>query len=190
MDISPVLIFLFVLSLASPSFGTVRQRRQDAAPPAYRLQILPLAEVSGINDKGQIVGIRYPKTPYADSSNMYIQASLSYVWQSGHLRSLGPASTHPRVLAAAINNRGDTVGAEKDVTDGPFPFTMGIAYLWSHGKKRELTPLTIHSAMADATFAADINDAGTIVGSSGMATVMNPGDSEDWSHAVIWTGTN
>lgn len=181
-----VWVLSLIVAFASPSLSQSRKPPASYPPSNYHLVVLPLAEANGINDNGQVVGIRYAKTPYMDTGDIYTKAYQSYVWQKGRLRSLGLAATHPRVLAKAINNKGDVVGAEEDVTPTEFPWTLGDAYLWNRGRKTALSALTLHARQADATFALDINNKGVIVGSSGVAFVMSPNDSDDWSHAVVW----
>jgi len=181
-----VWVLSVIVFLTPPGLSQSRKPPAKSLPPAYQLIVLPLAEASGINDNGQVVGIRYAKTAYVDAGDLRTKVYQSYVWQKGRLRSLGPASTHPRIFAASINSKGDIVGAEEDVTASDFPWTLGDAYLWSRGRKTALSSLTLHAQRADATFALGINNKGTIVGSSGMAFVMSPNDSDDWSHAVVW----
>lgn len=117
---------------------------------------------------------------------MYDTTYLSYVWQRGHLHSLGRTTTLPRVRAVAINSSGTVVGAEEYSAHGLAPDRVGNAYLWNRGRKKALPPLVWKGQTADATFATGINAQGVVVGSSGPDADFSPGNSLPTSRAVVW----
>lgn len=58
------LMVWFACAAALPGAAAPRQTVPPRPPAPYRLVLLPLAEAYGINDAGQVVGIRYAKHPY------------------------------------------------------------------------------------------------------------------------------
>jgi probable HAF family extracellular repeat protein len=101
-----------------------------------------------LNDAGQVVGI-------SDSSN----GGRAFVWESGRMSEL-PATTTTSTSsgAMAVNRAGDIAGYSR----GPDPYS-GRAILWRNGVPTDLGDLP---GGYDRSFATDLNDNGSVVGSS------------------------
>lgn len=120
------------------------------------LGILPgdtASEATGINDLGQIVGI----------SSASGQPTRGFVWSNGVMTELTGFAPDLNVYPHAINNAGQVTGIAHKT------YTRDIAFLWSNGAMRDMTPV-----MGDTGYgcrAADINDAGQLVGTCGLQNV-------------------
>jgi uncharacterized membrane protein len=101
-----------------------------------------------INDATQIVGLAH------DPVGSY---ELAFLWQNGKLTTFGAFGGQPST-ARAINNRGQALVQTQPPTD-----KRGDAYLWQKGKLTRLPPFNPN---VPATFAAALNDHGTIAGTS------------------------
>jgi probable HAF family extracellular repeat protein len=115
--------------------------------------------VSGINEKGEIVG-----QTFNDQSR-----ARAFLWQKGRMTDLGDlglANGQSPILSAFAVNRDSRVVGTSMGTKSPSPIR---AFFWDHGRISDLG--TVAGAGND-TFATSINDHGDIVG----AGYRSPGD--------------
>lgn len=111
------------------------------------------SEATGINDLGQVVGM----------SSTNGKPTRGFVWSNGVMTELSGFASDLNVYPGAINNAGQVTGFASKT------FTRDIAFLWANGVMRDMTPV-----MGDTGYgcrAADINDAGQLVGICGLQNV-------------------
>jgi probable HAF family extracellular repeat protein len=137
---------------------------------------------SSINDRGDVVGL-------AESGQINPQVGLPAVvavlWKDGQIFNLGALPGGFSSSAAAINNRGQVVGAGLNGVADPFSVIgVGIevrAFLWDKGTMRDLG--TLGGPDAEANF---INDRGQIAGFSYTSANPNPNTGQPDTHAFLW----
>jgi probable HAF family extracellular repeat protein len=111
-------------------------------------------------------------------------ACLPFMWKSGVMTKL-PTLGGPNGAATMINNRGEVVGyAEKDRQEGGCPVLQFEPVTWKGGKIRQLPTF---GDDPDGV-AAQINENGQVVGSSGTCGSFNPNSGLYLieNHALLW----
>lgn len=116
-----------------------------------------LHEAMAINDRGDIVGVRYNK----DAPSPSVVKPMAMLYRQNRLIELGTLSGLPGSwsVATAINNAGDIVGRS-----GVNGSTSSQAFLYRQGKLIDLGA-QLGFASSEAT---GINNAGTIVGTGAL----------------------
>jgi probable HAF family extracellular repeat protein len=105
-----------------------------------------LAFPADLSDAGHVAGYLTP----IDAAGQ--PGYRPYVWKDGRLTVLGDLG-----VARAVNRRGQVAGIVPD-SDHP----LGVAVVWDHGEETRLVPDTF-----PASFAADINERGQVIGRLG-----------------------
>jgi probable HAF family extracellular repeat protein len=111
-------------------------------------------------------------------------ACLPFMWKNGVMNKL-PTLGGPNGAATMINNRGEVVGyAEKDRQEAGCPVLEFEPVTWKGGKIRQLPTFRDDP---DGV-AAQINDNGQVVGSSGTCGSFNPNSGLYLveNHALLW----
>lgn len=119
---------------------------------------------SDINDAGQICGwSAHASPPY------FISVNRPVLWEDGAVIYLGSVFGFSRGSAGAINNHGQAVGSLAATSSGP-----RVAFIWQDGVMENLNDLIPSGTGWTLRSAADINDAGQIVGYG----VISPNDED------------
>ena len=153
------------------------------------------SEGAGVNASGEvaILSETYRTDPNGEDFCEFgtHRQCLAATWKNGRLSAL-PTLEHGRNAAAFdINNRGQISGfAENGVHDAtcltggtPFQVTRFQAVRWdADGEIRQLSPLKGDTV----GFAFGINDAGQVVGASGLCSNTSIPPAPNGPHAVLW----
>jgi probable HAF family extracellular repeat protein len=151
----------------------------------------PNSAAFGVNERGQAVG----EAETLDASDEDFcgfnafgfpssTACLPFMWKNGVMTKL-PTLGGPNGAASMINNRGEVVGyAEKDRQEAGCPVLQFEPVTWSRGKIRQLPTF---GDDPDGV-AAQINENGQVVGSSGTCGSFNPNTGLYLveNHALLW----
>lgn len=81
------------------------------AAPLFSVTAINLDGVSGINDKGQIVGIVNTDKKHQAQAGKYTDFQDVALWQAGKITIVGSLAGKPDCTPTAINNRGEVVGS-------------------------------------------------------------------------------
>lgn len=129
---------------------------------------------SDLNDSGQVVGAALTAAG----------AGHAFLFSSGVMSDLGTLPGDTTSSAAAVNNFVQVVGSS---SAGTGLSSVTRAFLYSGGAMTDLGSLGGHFTRATGSFtaAADINDAGQVVGAS-LAPI--PGPAESTLHAFLFSG--
>ncbi len=120
--------------------------------------------------------------------------SLAFLWKDGDIFNLGTLGGYESA-AAAVNNRGEVVGAAETATPELFPNrcpvacdfflygdpTEAHAFLWHDGTMQDLG--TLGGPDSGAFF---VNDKGEIAGASDVDFNINPGTGGPTVHPFFW----
>lgn len=139
---------------------------------------------SGINNRGEVIGVASNATPDANSMSFNGYQARGFIWdrQNG-MQDLGTLSGGTDSIAAMINEPGHVVGwsyissAPNANCSNQFALAIG-SFIWD--KKTGMTDLG--SLGGTCTLAADLNDKDQVVGFSNTT-----GDQQ--SHAFAWDRT-
>lgn len=154
----------------------------NAAPPTYRVTVLPLpqvqgselyAEVYGINDAGLVVGKFVDLEGAAGRRAVY--------WTPDHvMHEIGELPGLPNCEALAVNDLGQIVGSCTTLA-GP----RQRAFIFD--EQRGIRPLGTTKPKLDGDFyPAAINNSGVVVGHGNRPY---PGGTDLVTHALIWYGS-
>jgi probable HAF family extracellular repeat protein len=164
--------------------GTAISPAAADASPAFRVVDLGLgdnSEAHAINDLGHVVGQRdsrpflwrngqvteiLPAGEFGNATDINTRDEVvgdrngrAFLWRRGVLTDLGTLPGGDYSTATAINDRGEVAGWSNSSTSGFH------AFRWRDGV---MTDLGVIPGDFSASFAADINNAGVVVGQSGM----------------------
>jgi probable HAF family extracellular repeat protein len=111
-------------------------------------------EANAINIQGQVVG-------YADLVVNNAGERHAFIYSNGQMRDIGTLlGSSTNSVANRVNNRGQVVGNWSRID----PEAESHAFIYSNGQMRDLTSLLPPSSTWTLTNAADINEAGQIIG--------------------------
>jgi probable HAF family extracellular repeat protein len=155
----------------------------------------PNSAALGVNNRGQVVG--QADTASTDGADHFCgfnadgfksaAACIPFLWQNGVMKPL-PTLGGANGAANKINNRGQAVGfAETTISDPGCPVSRFEPVVWEFGGVRQL-PISVPGTSDTHGLAADINDNGQVVGSSGACGPINAAAQGYLvqNHALLW----
>jgi probable HAF family extracellular repeat protein len=114
-----------------------------------------------VNDAGQVIGYSY----VYDADGAW-KGQHAFLWQAGHMRSLGVLNTDPSgrgwSFPTGINASGQVIGSSRVFPAGADFYDR--AFLWQAGRLIDLTSLLPADSGWELRSATDINDSGQITG--------------------------
>jgi probable HAF family extracellular repeat protein len=132
---------------------------------------------NAINDRGQIVGASFVKTP--DPNNPGKPQVHAFLWARGKMTELGalPGQLSTYSQAFAINDRGQVVG------ESGFRDAEGHPFIWSKGVMTDIGTQGGPTGCAQAS-----NNEGQVVGFADTTVPDSSNPGRYLSHAFVWAG--